>query len=127
MNYAESTMIVRRLLILAATALLAMPAWADIDQYVDEGNGFILLTVRCAADNIHPCNCAIISGSIEPDLEHAFVCWKIDGDKIIFENEWHRFVKRLDEIKSRINNPSPSTSPLPEHPTSSGQLSGRIS
>jgi hypothetical protein len=54
------------------------------------------------------------------------MCWNISGDKIIFENARRRIEKRLDEIKSRINTPSPSTFPPPENPTPSGRPSDSL-
>jgi hypothetical protein len=115
-------------IILSVLALAAPQAWgADIDQYVDEQNGFILLTIRCTDRNRNPCNCAILSEELVDEDEDPFVCWNIEGEKIIFTNERRRIEKRLDEIKSRVNTPSPSTSPRRENPTSSDRLSDRLS
>lgn len=108
-------------LALLLIALLAFPASAGVDQYVDEGSGFILLTVRCAADKITTCNCAILSEELVAEDEDPFMCWAVEGDKIIFTNARRRIEKRLDEIRSRITNPAPSDAPPPERSISPGR------
>jgi hypothetical protein len=101
---------------LVVCGLLSPLAFADVYQYVDEQNGFIVLTVRCAADGVHPCNCAILSAELVAEDEDPFMCWNIDGEKIIFTNEKRRIEKRVEDIKARITNPAPSTSVPPGRP-----------
>lgn len=110
-----------------AALLLASPAFAGgVFQYVEEGNDKIVLTVRCKADDVHWCNCAIAGGNLAESLDDAFMCWNIEGDKIIFTNSKLRFEKRLDEIKTEIEptSPPPSTYPPPANPNPSESLSG---
>jgi hypothetical protein len=116
----------KKILLILAFVFPIQAVSGSVDQYVDEGDGFILLTVRCAAEGIHPCNCAILSEDLVAEDEDPFMCWNISGDKIIFENARRRIEKRLDEIKSRINTPSPSTFPPPENPTPSGRPSDSL-
>jgi hypothetical protein len=117
----------KRLLLILALAMPISALPGSVDQYVDEGNGFILLTVRCAADGVNPCSCAILSEDLVAKGEDPFMCWHVSGDKIIFENARRRIEKRLDEIRSRINTPVPSASPPPGHSTPSDRPAGSLS
>jgi hypothetical protein len=114
------------LLILSASSALA-----GVYQYVEEGEDKIVLSVRCKADDVHWCNCAIAGGDIAPTLDDAFMCWSVEGDKIIFSNTKLRFEKRLDELKIGIDpeptSPTPSSSPRPENPNPSRTPSGSLS
>ena len=111
--------------------LLASPTFAGgVFQYVEEGNDKIVLTVRCKADDVHWCNCAIAGGDIAASLDDAFMCWAVEGDKIIFTNSKRRIERRLDELKTEIEEPTghpPSTLPLRENPTPDDRLSGVLS
>lgn len=103
--------------------LSASSALAGVFQYVEEGEDMIVLSVRCKADDVHWCNCAIAGGDIAPTFDDAFMCWNVEGDKIIFTNSKLRFEKRLDEIKIGTDpeptSQPPSSSPRPENPSPS--------
>ena len=114
------------LLILSASSALA-----GVYQYVEEGEDKIVLTVRCKADDVHWCNCAIAGGDIAASLDDAFMCWAVEGDKIIFTNSKRRIEKRLDELKIGTDpeptSPPPSASPRPENPMPSDPRSDSLS
>lgn len=94
-------------------ALLSFPVSARTQMYVEVGEGIIALTARCNADLVHECNCAIAGPGVVPSIDDAFMCWAIEGDKIIFTSDKYRFEKRLDEIKVRID---PDADDKPEEP-----------
>lgn len=124
------TLIAMKLLPCIAAILFSSPTFAGgVFQYVEEGNDKIVLSVRCKADDVYWCNCAIAGGDIAESLDDAFMCWNIEGDKIIFTNSKRRIEKRVDEIKTEIEPTSrpPSVSPRPENPNPSEVLSGSIS
>ena len=92
-----------------------------VQMYVEEGDGIIALTVRCNADLVNECNCAIAGPGVVPSIDDAFMCWAVEGRNIIFTNDKYRFEKRLDDIKVRTIDPPASDVPPPGDPAPSRQ------
>lgn len=104
----------KRLLLILALALLPPSANADkVFQYVEVGEGRIYLAPRCLADSVNECNCAIAGPGVVPSFEYAFMCWAVEGKKIIFTSDKYRFEKATDEIQTEI---APDADDKPEEP-----------
>lgn len=94
-----------RATLLIALAVIAIPARADVDMYVEHGGGRIYLSGRCTLDRINWCTCAIADETASPSVDDATMCWAIDGDRIIFTNAKLCIEKRLEDLKTGITAP----------------------
>jgi hypothetical protein len=102
--------------------VLSTPALSEVDMYVEVGENYIFLTRQCAIDGIRVCNCAI--SDIYPDLNDAMMCWREEGDRIIFSNHKITIEKKLSDVKVNVTEPSVSSSPRPD---TTGQASQELS
>jgi hypothetical protein len=92
--------------------LLSGTAMADVYQYVEEGSGKIYLGPKCMADYEHWCNCAVADDKVTPNFDDSLMCWKIDGEKIIFSNRKFNIEKHIDDLKIKVEDRLPSEPPL---------------
>jgi hypothetical protein len=106
-------------LLMPMSSMAAPPSYSKVQMYVEEGDGIIALTTRCLADAVNECNCAIAGPGVVPSIDDAFMCWVIEGNKIIFTSDKYRFEKPVDEIKTRTINLPPSDAPEPYVPAPS--------
>lgn len=103
------------IVLLAFVLLGATQACADferhVDMYVEVGESFIFLTRSCSPDGLYRCNCALADENLAPDFKDATLCWREEGDKIIFTNHKFRFEKKLTDVKMKITEPLVASEP----------------
>ena len=97
-------------LLLLALAAIATPAQAVAMQYMEIDGGRVVLFGRCTPERNNWCDCALADETVVPDIDDSMMCWKIEGETIIFENSKYRFERPVIDLKFSPrdeNNPAP--------------------
>jgi hypothetical protein len=100
-------------------ALYSCYALADVESYVEVDGKEITLAGQCRCDGNQWGMCAVADRSIVKSDEEMVLCWREEGDKIIFTNSKYRFEKRLEDVKIRVTDdpfPLPASEPSSDPP-----------
>jgi hypothetical protein len=82
--------------------LIARSATADVESYIEVDGKEIVLAGQCRCDGTHWGKCAVADRSMVKSDEEMVMCWREEGDKIIFTNGSMTIERRLEDVKIRV-------------------------